>query len=304
MSSFILKRLLAILPLVLLLALGTFLLLQLAPGGPFDAERNFPPEIQRQLEARFALDQPWYVQFRMYIVGLLDGTLPSMKRPGLTVGELIGSSFPVSATLGALSMLFALTLGVSSGIIGAIRQNSVWDWTTMGIALVGISVPNFVLGPLLIAVFALGLGWLPPARWDGLSTMILPSITLGLAYAAYIARLTRAGMLEVIRTDYIRTARAKGLSEWTIVVRHALRGAILPVVTFLGPATARILTGTVVIEKVFQVPGLGYYFVQSALDRDYSMVLGVVCFYSALLMVMNLAVDVAYTWLDPRVKLA
>ena len=227
-----------------------------------------------------------------------------MKRPGLTVGELIGSSFPVSATLGSLSLLFALVLGVSSGIIGAIRQNSVWDWTTMGIALVGISVPNFVLGPLLIAVFALGLGWLPPARWDGLATMILPSITLGLAYAAYIARLTRAGMLEVIRTDYIRTARAKGLSEWTIVVRHALRGAILPVVTFLGPATARILTGTVVIEKVFQVPGLGYYFVQSALDRDYSMVLGVVCFYSGLLMLMNLAVDVAYTWLDPRVKVA
>ena len=304
MTGFITKRLLAILPLVVLLAAVTFTLLQLAPGGPFDAERNFPPEIQRQLEARFQLDQPWHVQFGMYLRGLADGTLPSMKRPGLTVGELISSSFPVSAALGSLSLAFALVVGVSSGIIGAIRQNSVWDWTTMSIALVGISVPNFVLGPVLVGIFALGLGWLPPARWDGLSTMILPSVTLGLAYAAYIARLTRAGMLEVIRTDYIRTARAKGLTERAIVFGHALRGAILPVVTFLGPATARILTGTVVIEKIFQVPGLGYYFVQSALDRDYSMVLGVVCFYSALLMLMNLAVDVAYTWLDPRVKLS
>ncbi len=290
-------------PLVLLLALGTFLLLQLAPGGPFDAERNFPPEIQRQLEARFALDQPWHMQFWSYVMGLLDGSLPSMKRPGVTVRDLIGQSFPVSLTLGTLSMGFALLLGISSGIVGAVKQNTVWDWSGMSIALVGISVPNFVLGPVLILIFALGLGWFPPARWDGLSTMVLPSITLGLAYAAYIARLTRAGMLEVIRTDFVRTARAKGLSEPAVVLRHALRGGLLPVITFLGPATARIVTGTVVIEKIYQVPGLGYYFVQSALDRDYSMVLGVVCFYSVILMVMNLMVDVAYTWLDPRVSL-
>lgn len=302
MTRMVLKRLAGILPLVILLAAATFALLQLAPGGPFDADRNFPPEIQRQLEARFLLDQPWHVQFRMYLTGLIDGTLPSMKRPGLTVGELIGSSFPVSLMLGSMSMAFALVLGVTSGIIGALRQNTKWDYMTMGVALVGISVPNFVLGPLLILVFALGLGWFPPARWDGIETMILPAITLGLAYAAYIARLTRAGMLEVIRSDFIRTARAKGLSEAMVVFRHALRGAILPVITYLGPATARILTGTVVIEKIFQVPGLGYYFVQSALDRDYSMVLGVVCFYSVLLMLMNLLVDVAYTWLDPRVK--
>ena len=291
-------------PLVLLLALGTFVLLQLAPGGPFDAERNFPPEIQRQLEARFALDLPWYEQFWSYVVGLLDGSLPSMKRPGVTVRDLIAQSFPVSLLLGTLSMGFALCLGVTSGIIGAVRQNTGWDWLGMGVALVGISVPNFVLGPLLILVFALGLGWFPPARWDGLSTMVLPSLTLGLAYAAYIARLTRAGMLEVIRTDFVRTARAKGLSERVVVLRHALRGGLLPVITYLGPATARILTGTVVIEKIFQVPGLGYYFVQSALDRDYSMVLGVVCFYSVLLMAMNLLVDIAYTYLDPRVKLS
>ncbi|MDP6932456.1 MAG: ABC transporter permease subunit [Myxococcota bacterium] len=304
MLGFITRRLLGILPLVGVLALATFLLLRLAPGGPFDAERSFPPEITRQLEARFHLDQPWPHQFAAYAQGLLDGTLPSMKRPGLTVGELILGSFPVSLTLGALALGFALLTGISAGIIGALRQNTAWDWTTMSFALVGISVPNFVLGPVLVLVFALGLGWVPPARWDGIETMILPAVTLGMAYAAYIARLSRAGMLEVVRTDFIRTARAKGLSEWQVVTRHALKGAMLPVVTYLGPATARIVTGTVVIEKIFQVPGLGYYFVQSALDRDYSMVLGVVTFYAAILMVMNLVVDVAYTVLDPRVKLS
>lgn len=288
---------------VLLLALATFLLLQLAPGGPFDAERSIPPEIARQLEARFQLDQPWYVQFSSYITGLLDGSLPSMKRPGQTVGELIGASFPVSVTLGTLALLFALSTGITAGIIGAIRQNSIWDWTTMSVALIGISVPNFVIGPLLVFVFSLQLGWFPPARWDGVGTMVLPALTLGLAFSAYVARLTRAGMLEVVRTDFIRTARAKGLSETQIVVRHALRGGLLPVVTWLGPATARILTGTVVIESIFQIPGLGYYFVQSALDRDYSMVLGVVCFYAILLMFLNVVVDVTYTKLDPRVKL-
>ncbi len=289
---------------VLVLALATFLLLRLAPGGPFDAERSIPPEIVRQLEARFALDQPWYVQFGSYITGLIDGSLPSMKRPGETVGELIKTSFPVSLLLGSLALTFALVTGTAAGIIGAIRQNTAWDWATMSVALIGISIPNFVLGPLLVYVFSLSLGWFPPARWDGIATMVLPAVTLGLAYSAYIARLTRAGMLEVIRTDFIRTARAKGLSERQVVFRHALRGGILPVVTWLGPATARILTGTVVIESIFQIPGLGYYFVQSALDRDYSMVLGVVCFYAVILMFLNLAVDVAYTKLDPRVKLS
>lgn len=299
----VLRRLVGIVPLVVLLALVTFAMLKLAPGGPFDAERSIPPEIARQLEAKFHLDEPFLVQFRAYLMGLADGSLPSMKRPGLTVGELIASSFPVSLTLGALAMLFALLTGILAGVIGALRQNSWWDYATMSVALIGISVPNFVLGPLLVLAFALGLGWFPPARWEGLSTMVLPAVTLGAAYAAYIARLTRAGMLEVVSSDFIRTAHAKGLSERQVVVRHALKGGLLPVVTFLGPATARIITGTVVIEKIFQVPGLGYYFVQSALDRDYSMVLGVVTFYAAILMVMNLLVDIAYTYLDPRVEL-
>ncbi len=296
-------RLAAILPLVLVLGLVTFVMLKLAPGGPFDAERAIPPEIERQLEARFHLDEPFFAQYRYFMAGIFDGSLPSMKRPGLTVGDVIAESFPVSLTLGALALLFALVTGILAGIVSALRQNSVWDWSAMAVALAGISVPNFVLGPLLVLAFSLGLGWFPPARWDGLASMVLPAVTLGLAYAAYIARLTRAGMLEVIRTDFVRTARAKGLSERQVVTRHALKGALLPVVTFLGPATARILTGTVVIEKIFQVPGLGYYFVQSALDRDYSLVLGVVVFYASILMVMNLLVDVAYTYLDPRVKL-
>ena len=303
MYGYVIRRLVGIVPLVTLLSFVTFLLLKLAPGGPFDAERNVPAEVKRQLDAKFSLDAPWYEQFWNYMTALLDGSLPSMKRPGLTVLEVIAEAFPTSLTLGLLALAFALVAGITAGIIGAIRQNTVWDWSTMSVALIGISVPNFVLGPLLVLVFALGLGWLPPARWEGFDSMILPALTLGLAYAAYIARLTRAGLLDVIRSDFIRTARAKGLSESTVVLRHALKGSLLPVVTFLGPATARIVTGTVVVEKIFQVPGLGYYFVQSALDRDYSMVLGVVTFYAALLMLMNLFVDVAYTFLDPRVRL-
>lgn len=303
MYGYVIRRLVGIVPLVTLLSFVTFLLLKLAPGGPFDAERNVPAEVKRQLDAKFSLDAPWYEQFWNYMTALLDGSLPSMKRPGLTVLEVIAEAFPTSLTLGLMALAFALVAGITAGIIGAIRQNTVWDWSTMSVALIGISVPNFVLGPLLVLVFALGLGWLPPARWEGFDSMILPALTLGLAYAAYIARLTRAGLLDVIRSDFIRTARAKGLSESTVVLRHALKGSLLPVVTFLGPATARIVTGTVVVEKIFQVPGLGYYFVQSALDRDYSMVLGVVTFYAALLMLMNLFVDVAYTFLDPRVRL-
>ncbi|TNE91976.1 MAG: ABC transporter permease [Deltaproteobacteria bacterium] len=303
MLGHVLRRLLGIIPLVLLLALVTFALLKLAPGGPFSAERALPPEIERQLEEKFLLDRPFHEQYFAYVGGILDGTLPSLKRPGETVGELIATSVPASFTLGSMALLVALALGIPAGVIAALRQNSLLDYGSMSIALIGISVPNFVLGPLLVSLFALQLGLVPPALWDGPRNMILPAVTLGAAYAAYVARLTRAGMLEVIRSDFVRTARAKGLSELQVVVRHALKGGLLPVVTWLGPATARILTGTVVIEKIFNVPGLGYYFVQSALDRDYSMVLGVVMFYATLLMVMNLLVDVAYTYLDPRVEL-
>jgi len=298
------RRLLEIVPLLVIVSLVTFLLLRAAPGSPFDADRNFPEEIRKNVERKFKLDQPWYSQYGSYMSGLVAGDLPSLKRPGFTIWELIAESFPHSLLLGTLALGFALSFGLTLGVISGVRQNTAVDHASMSFALVGISVPNFVLGPLLILLFSLYLGWFPPARWDGIGTMILPSVTLGLVYAAYIARLGRAGMLDVIRQDFVRTARAKGLAENVVVRRHALRGGILPVVTFLGPAAARILTGTLVVERIFQVPGMGYYFVQSALDRDHTMVLGAIVFYATFLMVLNLAVDVAYGFLDPRVKYA
>ena len=302
MGGFVLRRLLGIVPLLVVVSLLTFLLLRAAPGSPFDADRNFPEEIRKNVERKFKLDQPWYAQYGSYMSGLVAGDLPSLKRPGFTIWELIAESFPHSLLLGTLALGFALLFGLTLGVISGVRQNTAVDHASMSFALVGISIPNFVLGPLLILLFSLYLGWLPPARWEGLRTMILPAVTLGLVYAAYIARLGRAGMLDVIRQDFVRTARAKGLREGVVVRRHALRGGILPVVTFLGPAAARILTGTLVVERIFQVPGMGYYFVQSALDRDHTMVLGAIVFYATFLMVLNLAVDVAYGFLDPRVR--
>ncbi len=302
MTGFVARRLLGIAPLLVIVSLLTFLLLRAAPGSPFDADRNFPEEIRKNVERKFKLDQPWYVQYGAYMSGLVAGDLPSLKRPGFTIWELIAESFPHSIALGALALGFALLFGLSMGVVSGVRQNSAVDHASMSFAMIGISVPNFVLGPVLILGFSLYLGWFPPARWEGLRTMVLPSLTLGMVYAAYIARLGRAGMLDVIRQDFVRTARAKGLAERDVVMRHALRGGILPVVTFLGPAAARILTGTLVVERIFQVPGMGYYFVQSALDRDHTMVLGAIVFYATFLMVLNLAVDVAYTFLDPRVK--
>ena len=302
MLAFILRRLAAIPPMLLLVSLFTFLLLKNAPGGPFDAERNLPPEIKKNVEDKFNLNAPWPEQYWGYVVGLAKFDLPSTKRPGLTVAEIIGTSFPKSAHLGLMALLFALTFGIGAGLLSGVRQNTAWDYGAMSIAFIGISVPAFVVGPILVLIFSLGLAWLPPARWQGVDTWILPTVTLGLVEAAYLARLTRAGMLEIVRQDFIVTARAKGLSEGAVIRRHALRGALLPVVTWLGPAIARLLTGTVVVESIFQVPGLGYYFVQTALDRDDPMTMGVVVFYATVVMLLNLAVDVAYTYLDPRVR--
>jgi oligopeptide transport system permease protein len=302
--GFVVRRLLAIPPMLLLVSLFTFLMLKAAPGGPFDAERNLPPEIKKNVEDKFNLNAPWPEQYLSYVAGLVRLDLPSTKRPGLTVAEIIATSFPQSAHLGVMALCFALFFGVGAGLLSGVRQNTPWDYGAMSLAFVGISVPSFVIGPVLVLVFSLGLAWLPPARWQGVDTWILPTATLGLVEAAYLARLTRAGMLEVVRQDFIVTARAKGLSEATVIRRHALKGALLPVVTWLGPAVARLLTGTVVVESIFQVPGLGYYFVQTALDRDDPMTMGVVVFYSTVVMLLNLAVDVAYTWLDPRVRYA
>ncbi|MDZ4803536.1 MAG: ABC transporter permease subunit [Candidatus Eisenbacteria bacterium] len=304
MIRFILKRLLWMIPTLWVVATITFFLMRAAPGGPFQAEREIPADIKANLERKYGLDRPvgeQYLRFLGNAVRLDFG--PSYKNPGRSVREIIASGFPVSLELGAWSLLFALTLGIPIGVLAALNQNKPIDHLSMGAALLGVSIPDFVLGPLLIFVFSLSLYWLPPALWDGPANKILPIITLGSVYVAYIARLTRSGMLEIVRQDFIRTARAKGLSESLIVWRHALRGGLLPVVSFLGPAAARIITGAVVIEKIFAIPGLGRSFVDGAFNRDYTLVMGVVLFYASFLILFNLIVDVAYGLLDPRVRL-
>jgi oligopeptide transport system permease protein len=226
----------------------------------------------------------------------------SLKYQGQSVNEIIWRHLPYSATIGLLAYVLALVFGLTFGIIAALRQNSLWDYGSMALAMLGLSVPNFVLGPMLVLVFALGIYWFPPARWGNALNLVLPVITLSAIYAAYIARLTRAGMLEVMRSDYIRTARAKGLDERTVLLKHALRGGIIPVVSFTGPALAALLAGTVVVERVFAIPGLGNIFIQSVLNRDEPLTLGIVAFLSILIMVFNLIVDISYGFLDPRIR--
>lgn len=307
MLSFALRRLM-IMPLVLFaVATLTFFLVRVAPGGPFDSERRLPPEVERNLQRQCDRDAPISAQYVRFLKGWVslevDGcTGMSLKYPGRSVREIIVEAFPVSLHLGGLALLFALALGLTTGVLAAMRQNTWVDYVGMGTSIFGISVPSFVLGPLLILVFSLELGWLPPALWSGPSTWVLPALTLGASYAAYISRLTRAGLLEIVRQDFIRTARAKGLPEWLVVWRHALRGGLLPVVSYLGPATSALFTGSVVVEQIFGIPGLGRTFIESALNRDYNLVLGTVLVYAAFLMTMNLVVDLLYGVLDPRVR--
>jgi oligopeptide transport system permease protein len=296
------RRLLGAAVVLLCVASLGFLALKAAPGGPFDAERRVQPEVMRNIERAYHLDWPLWRQYGHYMAGLLRGDLGhSMKRTS-TVNEIVAENFPRSLQLGLLALAFAVVSGVGLGVLAAARQNRLADHAAMSIALVGISVPSFVLGPLLIYWFALRLGWLPAARWEGFSSMILPAATLGLVYMGVIARLTRAGMLETIRQDYVRTARAKGLSERRVVWKHAFRLGVLPVVTYLGPAAATLITGSIVVETIFQVPGLGFYFIASVTDRDYPVLAGIMVFYCSFLVLLNLAVDVAYGVLDPRVR--
>jgi oligopeptide transport system permease protein len=283
----------------------TFFMMRLAPGGPFQSEREIPAAARQALEARYGLDRPLLEQYGRFLgnaVRLDFG--PSYKYPTQQVREIIASSFPVSLELGLWALLLALAAGVPLGVIAANRQNSATDYLTMSATLLGVSIPNFVLGPLLVLLFSLTFYWLPPALWLGPESRILPVVTLSAIYLAYIARLTRGGMLETLRQDYIRTARAKGLPERRVIFGHALKLGILPVVSYLGPAVARIVTGSIVIEQIFAVPGLGRQLVAGAFNRDYTLVLGIVVFYAGFLMVLNLVVDVAYSFLDPRVELA
>jgi oligopeptide transport system permease protein len=304
MTRYALRRLLFFVPTLWAIATLTFFLVRLAPGGPFNSEREIPQAAREQLARKYGLDRPLGEQYLTFLAraARLDFG-PSYKFPARQVREIIVEGFRVSAELGGLALLVALLVGIPIGVLAALRQNTAADAAVMAAALAGVSVPNFVLGPLLVLAFSLGLYWLPPALWEDPQSRVLPVLTLAAAYVAYVARLTRAGMLEVLRQDFIRTARAKGLPERTVVFKHALRLGLLPVVSYLGPAAAAILMGSLVVEQVFAVPGLGRYLVNGAFNRDYTLVMGVVLFYAAFLMTLNLLVDVAYAWLDPRVEL-
>jgi len=300
-----LTRFLGAIPTLLILITIAFFMIRAAPGGPFDAEKALPPEIEANLRAAYHLDEPLVQQFGRYVLNLVRGDFgPSFQYKDYSVTELIAAGFPVSLRLGGSAMLLALLVGVSAGTIAALRQNSRTDHAVMAVSMTGISIPNFVMAPLLILFFAVYLGWLPAGGIGdgGFRHMILPVISLALPQIAYIARLTRGSMIEVLRSNFVRTARAQGLPERAVILRHALKPALLPVISYLGPATAAVITGSVVIEQIFGVPGLGRYFVQGALNRDYTLVMGVVVFYGALIILFNLVVDLVYAWLDPKVK--
>jgi oligopeptide transport system permease protein len=304
MLSFAFRRLLSAIPTLLVLLALSFALIRVAPGGPFDTEKTIPPEIQERLNETYHLDEPLWQQFGRYLGDLLQGDFgPSFQYKDYTVSELIAAGFPVSLKLGGLAMLLALLVGISIGTLAALKQNSRTDHVVMGAAMTGISIPNFVLAPLLVLLFAVTLRWLPAGGLGDWRNLVLPVISLALPQIAYIARLTRGSMIEVLRSDFIRTARAQGLPTLEIILGHALKPALVPIVSYLGPATAGIITGSVVIEQIFGVPGLGRYFVQGALNRDYTLVMGIVVFYGVLIIIFNFLVDLAYRWLDPRVKL-
>lgn len=304
MLRFIISRLLQAIPVIFIVITATFFLVRAAPGGPFDAEKVVLPEVKRALEAQYKLDLPLHEQYFAYLSDLAQGELgPSFKYPGRSVNEILFSGLPVTAELGFYALLIALVIGVTAGVFASLKPNTRQDYIPMGLAMIGICMPSFLLGPLLVLVFGIYLEWLPISGWGSIpGDKILPSITLGAAYAAYVARLSRAGMLEILSQDYIRTARAKGLPEWLVVGKHALRGGLIPVIAFLGPAFAGLLAGSFVVETIFQIPGLGRFYVQAAFNRDYTMILGTTVFLSSLIVLFNLVSDVAAAWLNPRLR--
>ena len=305
MLRYTLRRLLGAIPTLFLVIALAFLLVHAAPGGPFDDERVLPAEIEANIAAAYHLDDPLPMQFLRYVGGLLRGDFgPSYSYRDYTVSELIGRSFPVSVQLGVLAMLLATVMGVSMGIVAALKRNSPLDKVMMGFAMTGISIPVFVIAPLLVLFFAVRLHWLP-ASWtggEGGSRLLLPVLSLAMPQIAYVARLTRASLIEVLSSDFIRTARAQGLGTAAIVRYHALKPAMLPVLSYMGPAVAAVLTGSVVVEEIFGIPGLGQLFVRASLNRDYTLVLGVVIFYAALIVLLNLIVDLLYGAIDPRIR--
>lgn len=287
----------------LLVVTLTWALVRLAPGNFYSSEKKLPAAVEKNIRAKYGLDKPWYQQYGIMIWNVMRGDFgDSLKYEGQSVNEIIRRHLPYSMIIGVLAYLVALVVGLTAGILAALKQNSAADYGSMSLAMLGLSIPNFVLGPILVLIFSFWLYWFPPARWNGVLSLVLPVVTLAAIYAAYIARLTRAGMLEVMRSDYIRTARAKGLDEKTVLLRHAVRGGLLPVISFTGPALAALLAGTVVIEKVFAIPGLGNIFLQSVLNRDEPLTLGIVAFISIMIMLFNLLVDISYGFLDPRIR--
>lgn len=303
MIRFIAQRLLQTVPVIWVIVTATFFMIRFVPGGPFTAERAVTPEILRNLEAHYGLNKPLYRQYLDYCSSILHGDLgPSFKYPTRSVNEIIADKLPVSLELGAWSLLIALGFGLPMGLIAAIKRNTWVDYACSSAAMVGICIPTFVMGPILILVLAIHFGLFDASGWYGPIDRVLPSITLGSVYAAYVARLTRGGMLEVLSQDYIRTARAKGASETRVILKHALRGGLAPVVSFLGPAIAGVVTGSFVIETIFQIPGIGREFVNSAFNRDYTLVLGTVILYAGFIIAMNLVVDIVQVWLNPKLR--
>jgi oligopeptide transport system permease protein len=305
MIRYFLIRLAGAIPTLLIIVTATFFLMRAAPGGPFDQEQTLPPEIVANLQRAYGLDQPVWIQYGRYLGSLLHGDFgPSFKYKDFTVTELIAQGFPVTLELGVIAMSLALLLGIPLGVFAALRHNRAVDHAAMSLAVVGIAIPSFVVLPFLGLLFGIRLHWLPVAGWEPNSAryLLLPVITLALPPLAYIARMTRASLLEILRSDFIRTARAKGLPLRSIVIHHALRPALLPVAGYLVPAVASIMTGSLVVESIAGLPGIGRYLVQGALNRDYTLVLGMVIIYSTLLIGMGLLVDLLYVWLDPRVR--
>lgn len=300
---YLLGRLLGMIPVFFAVVTAIFFLIRFAPGGPFDSERNVPPQILENLNKKYHLDEPLLMQYVHYLNDLAHGDLgPSFKHANRTVNEIIGEAFPVSLELGLISLVWALLIGITAGGLAALKPNTAFDYIPMSISILGICLPTFVIGPFLVLVFGMWLEIAPVSGWDSIGDRILPSLTLGFAFAAYISRLTRGGLMEIRSLDFVRTARAKGLPESLILVKHTLRGGLLPVVSYLGPALAGIIAGALVTETIFSIPGLGRFFIESALNRDYTVVMGTSLLYFTLIFVCNFLVDVTYTILDPRVR--
>ncbi len=307
MTQYVIRRFLGLFPTLWVIITLSFFIIRIAPGGPFSREKELPQQVLENIEAKYHLDEPLIVQYGRYLFDVVRGDLgPSFRYLDRNVNFYIFSSLPVSMFLGVISLSIALIFGVGFGVLSAIRQNSIVDYASMSVAVIGISVPLFVIGPVLMYFLSLRWGLLPTSGWitgrNGWVTLIMPAITLALPYFAYIARLMRASVIEVLHSDYVRTARAKGLRETVVIFKHVLKGALLPVVSYLGPAFAGIVTGSVVVEQIFRVPGLGKFFVQSAFNRDYTLIMGTVIVYSIILIIMNFVVDIIYSFLDPRIS--